>query len=391
MKRAYRYRFYPTDEQREMLARTFGCVRYVYNWALRRRTDAYRDEGVPLGFAALCAELTQLKRGEDAPWLGDVSSVPLQQGLRQQQRAFANFFEKRAAYPRYRRKRGKQSAAYTKSGFRWDGERLFLAKMREPLDIRWSRPLGGEPTSLTVSKDSAGRYFASVLCATPEPDPLPTTEKTAGVDVGLNDLAVTSDGIRSGAPRSLKHGLRRLKRAQQALCRKQKGSKNRAKARLRVARIHARIADKRNDFSHRLSTKLIRENQAIFVEDLAVKDMVRNRKLSRSISDAAWSEFVRQLEYKAEWYGRAFAKVDRWLPSSKMCSDCGHVLDSLPLDVRSWRCPVCASDHDRDVNAARNIRAAGLAAPACGGDVSLMDNPMSVSSPGEAGTYASDG
>ena len=370
-KRAYKYRCYPTDAQAAVLARTFGCARFVYNWGVRQRTDAYYDRHERLGYHETSAALTVLKQQPDTTWLNEVSSVPTQQALRHLDRAFRNFFEGRGKYPAYHKKHGKQAAEYTTSAFKWtaDTRTLILAKMEGPLNIRWSRAFTGVPSTITVSHDTAGRYFVSFLVEE-EIGMLPVLTTTVGVDVGLKDLAVLSTGEKIANPKHLAKSHKRLKRAQQSLCRKVKGSKNRNKARRRVARIHAQIADQRLDGLHKLTTRLIRENQTICVESLAVKNMVRNHSLARAISDAGWGEFVRQLAYKAQWYGRTLVKIDRWYPSSKRCFECGHVLNSLALDVREWTCPECGVCHDRDVNAAKNICAVGLTVRACGEKVS---------------------
>ncbi|MHB9146571.1 MAG: RNA-guided endonuclease InsQ/TnpB family protein [Symbiobacteriia bacterium] len=366
-KRAFRYRVYPAPEQEAILARTFGCVRYVYNWALDLRRTAYWERRSSLSCGDTSAALTVLKRQPDTAWLGEVSSVPLQQTLRHLNRAFQNFFAGRAAYPRFKTRRGKQSAEFTRSGFQWVDGKLHLAKMGEPLDVRWSRHFSGDPTTVTVSKDPAGRYFVSFLVEE-EIAPKPLTLATVGVDLGLKNTVTLSTGEKVGNERFLQRDLGKLARAQQSLSRKQKGSRNRAKARLGVARIMARIADRRRDFLHQLSTRLINENQVICTESLAVKNMMRNHSLARAIGDAGWGELLRQLDYKALWYGRTFVQVDRFYPSSKTCSNpaCGHELKRLDLGVRVWTCPECGVTHDRDVNAARNVRAAGLAVFACG-------------------------
>jgi putative transposase len=361
-KRAFKYRFYPTDEQKRILAQTFGCCRYVYNWALRKKTDAFYKDGVRLYYKDLSASLTDLKKQEETIWLGDVSSVPLQQSLRHLDKAFINFFEGRGKYPKFKKKRNQQSATYADTAFRWDGAHLTLAKMAEPLEIVWSRllPKGSKPSTVTVSKDGADRYFVSILVED-DIEPLPASDQSVGADLGLKDFVILSTGETVGNPTFFTKDEKKLARAQRRLAKKQKGSKNRAKARRKVARIHARIADRRRDFLHKLSTRLIRENQTICVESLAVKNMVQNHKLAKAIHDVGWSEFVSQLEYKAEWYGRNLVKIDKWYPSSKRCFDCGHILDFLSLDIRHWVCPECGVAHDRDVNAAKNIHAAGLA------------------------------
>src|SRR2546428_7491335 len=369
-KRAYQYRFYPTPEQVQVLARTFGCARYVYNWALRLRTDAYYKDQQRIGYNALSARLTLLKQDASHTWLNEVSCVPPQQALRHLEKAFHHFFEGRAKYPTFKKRSGEQSAEYTTSAFKWDGKFLTLAKMDTPLDIHWSCPLpkGCKPTTVTVSKDTAGRSFVSILL---EEDikPLPVVNKQVGLDLGLKSMVITSDGQTHGNPKFFHQDEKKLAKAQRRLAKKKKGSQNRAKARVKVARIHAQIADRRRDSQHQLSTHIIRENPVVCVESLQVKNMVTNHCLAQAISDVGWSEFVRQLEYKAAWYGRTLVKIDKWYPSSKRCFDCGHLLDSLTLDVRSWTCPECGVVHDRDINAAKNILAAGLAVTACGESV----------------------
>jgi putative transposase len=244
---------------------------------------------------------------------------------------------------------------------------LTLAKMDAPLVIRWSRPLpeGARPSTVTVSCDTAGRYFVSMLVEA-EIVPLPAATQHVGLDLGLHDAVVLDTGEKVGNPRFFRKDEQRLAQTQRRLAKKQRGSKNWEKARRKVARVHARIMDRRRDFLHKLSTRLIRENQTICVESLRVKAMVRNPTLAKAIHDVGWGEFVRQLSYKAVWYGRTFVAIDKWYPSSKRCFDCGHVLGSLSLETRRWTCPHCGSVHDRDVNAAKNVLAAGLAVSACG-------------------------
>jgi putative transposase len=246
---------------------------------------------------------------------------------------------------------------------------LKLAKCDVPLDIRWSQPLPAAPTTVTVSKDQAGRYFVSCLCEF-EPTLLPVTDKKAGIDVGIKDLFVTSDGFKSGNPRYTAQHAAKLAKYQRRLAKKKFGSKNRLKAKRNVARVHAKISDCRSDNLHKLSRRLINENQVICAENLAVKNMIKNPTLAKHIADASWGEFTRQLAYKAHWAGRTYVEIDRFFPSSKCCNGCGFVKANMPLDVRSWECPECGATHDRDVNAARNILAAGLAVLAFGENVS---------------------
>jgi putative transposase len=367
-KRAFKYRWYPTPEQKHMLAQTFGCARFVYNWALRKRTDAYYKDGKRIYYSDTSTMLTDLKKQEAYTWLNEVSCVPTQQSLRHLDKAFMNFFKGQAKYPQFKKKRHQQSAEYTTSAFKWSNGQLTLAKMTEPLAIRWSRPLpkGSKPSTVTVSKDASDRYFVSILVEE-EIAHLEPVEQTVGADLGLKDFVILSTGEKVGNPHFFVKDEKKLAKAQRHHAKKQKGSKNRAKAAKKVARIHARIADRRRDFLHKLSTRLIRENQTVCVESLAVKNMVKNHTLAKAIHDVGWSEFVSQLEYKATWYGRNVVKIDRFYPSSKRCSACGHILDSLSLDVRQWTCPECGTVHDRDINAAQNVHAVGLTVfEACG-------------------------
>ena len=365
IKKAYRFRFYPTVEQEQQLAHTFGCVRFVYNWALRLRSDAWYNESKRIGYHESSSALTALKKDPDLSWLNDVSCVPTQQTLRHLQTSFKNFWEGRADYPAFKKKRGYQSAEYTRSAFKWNDGKLTLARHKEPLNIRWSREIPDKPTTVTVSKDPAGRYFVSLLCSE-ETETLPASKNSVGIDLGIKDSIATSEGVKSGNPKYTNQYETKLAKYQRRLSKKQKGSANFRKAKLKVAKVHAKIADSRKDFQHKLTTKLIKENQLVSVESLQVKNMVKNPGLAKAISDCGWRELVRQLEYKAAWYGRTLVKIDKWCPSSKRCSCCGYTLERLDLSVRSWECPECSSVHDRDTNAAVNVLAAGQAVLACG-------------------------
>ena len=369
VKRAFKFRFYPSPEQAAELTRTFGCVRLVYNMALQARTQAWTLHQERVSYNATSALLTGWKQTEELAFLNEVSSVPLQQALRHLQGAFTNFWAKRARYPTFKsKKRSRRSAEYTTSAFRWRDGRLTLAKMAEPLDIVWSRPLpeGATPSTVTVSQDRAGRWFVSLLCDDRiEQNP---AAGAVGIDAGLDSLLALSTGEKITNPRHERADRKRLARAQRTMARKEKGSANRAKARVKVARVHARITDRRRDHLHKLTTRLVRENQTIVIEDLTVRNMVKNHSLARAISDAAWRQFRTMLEYKAAWHNRTLVVVDRWFPSSKLCSVCSALAERMPLNVRTWTCQ-CDAVHDRDVNAARNILAAGLAVTACGGGV----------------------
>src|SRR5262249_26415950 len=376
---AYRCRAYPDDAQQAMLNRTFGCVRLVWNSTLAARHERYAADGNGTRYADTDRALTAMKKAPEWAFLTEVSSVPLQQALRHQHAAFQAFFAGRARYPRFKSYRGKQSATYTRSAFRMRGGALWLAKTDAPLPFVWTWPRVEvarlDPTSVTVTREPAGRWFVTFNVDVPDPVPLPPMGQSVGVDLGLADLAVLSTGEKIPHPRDWERHERNLKRWQRRVARCQKGSKNRAKARVKAARAHARVTDARRDFLHKLSTRLVRENDQIAVEDLQVRNMVRNRHLARAISCSGWAGLRRMLEYKAQRAGRTVLAVDRWCPSSKTCSACGHLLAVLSLSTRTWRCPSCGTRHDRDINAAKNILAAGLAAgatdstDACGGTV----------------------
>jgi len=371
VKRAYKYRFYPSPGQADLLNRTFGCVRYVWNRALAERSRAWTQEQKRVTFADTCRMLTTWKADPETAWLYEVSNVALQQGLQHLQQAYVNFWGKRAKYPAFKSKhKSKASATFTTSGFRYKDGQVFLAKMTGPLDIRWSRPLpdGAEPSTVTVSRDAAGRWHISILVEETIRQH-PATDSAVGIDVGITTLLALSTGEKIANPRHERRDRVRLAKAQRAMARKQKGSANREKARRRVARVHARITDRRSDHLHKLSTRVIRENQTVIIEDLSVRNMVRNHSLARAISDASWSELRRMLEYKADWYGRTVIAVDRFYPSSKTCSACGVITAKMPLSIREWECAACGAHHDRDVNAAKNVLAAGLAVIACGDGV----------------------
>lgn len=370
----YRYRFYPTLKQVCLLRRTFGCVRAVYNRALTEREAAWRERGERIPFSEMSRRLPTWKA--EWLWLAEVSAVPIQQALRHLESGYARFFKGHGRKPTFKTRNGHQSASFMKTAFRWQDGRLWLAKMAEPLAIRWSRPLPGKPTSVTISLDPAGRWFVAFQVQVEPPAPPVPLRAAIGIDLGLATLAVPSHGDSIANPRWMRQRQAALRRAQRALSRKRRGSSNREKARTKVALLHARVADARRDHHHKLSTTWIRENQAIHVETLNVRGLGRTR-LARSILDASWGSLLTMLRYKATWYGRDFVAIDRFYPSTRMCSACGVVGEKQPLHVRSWTCDACGVSHDRDVNAAHNILAAGHAvragsgapAMACGGEI----------------------
>ncbi|MEW2385677.1 transposase [Micromonospora sp. NPDC047707] len=369
MQLRYNYRVYPDAAQREALARSFGCARVVFNDALRVRQEA-RAEGLPyVSDGDLSKQvITQAKTTPQRAWLGEVSAVVLQQALADLNTAYRNFFAsvtgkrkgRKVAPPRFRSRKDNRQAIRFTANARFkvlDNGRLRLPKIGD-LDVRWSRELPADPSSVTLVKDAAGRYFASFVVTTTD-EPLPEVDSEIGVDLGLTHFAVLSDGTKVAAPKFLRRAARKLKRLQQDLSRKQRGSQNRKKAVVKVARAHARVTDTRRDWQHKLSTAIIRDNQAVYVEDLCVVGLGRTR-LATSVHDAGWASFTAMLEYKAARYGRTFARVDRFFPSTRMCSDCGRINEKIALNVRSWDCP-CGAAHDRDVNAAINVLAAGRA------------------------------
>ena len=373
MRTAYRCRAYPDPAQQAVLNRTFGCVRKVWNDTLNARQQRYATERKATSYAQTDRALTAMKTDPALAFLNEVSSVPLQQTLRHQHQAFTAFFAKRARYPRFKSRYARQSAHYTRSAFTMGDGELHLAKTSGPLRFRWSWPnvdvAALNPSMVVVSREPDGRWYVTFATDTEVPERLPLAGRAVGVDLGIKDFAVSSDGEKIANPRHLERKARDLARYQRRLARCQKGSANRAKAKAKAARAYRKIRDARRDFVHRASTRLVRGNDVIVIEDLNVRGMVRNRNLARAISDCGWGEFRRQLDYKCQRYGRQLVVIDRWHPSTKTCSTCGHLLAELSLSTRTWQCPSCGTRHDRDINAAKNILAAGQAVTACGADV----------------------
>lgn len=371
---AYKYRFYPTPDQAELLAKTFGCSRFVYNYMLNIRTNGWYNRE-RIGYLTTSKALTKIKAMPEYSWLKDVSSVPLQQSLRHLQSAFERFFAKQAKYPTFKKKTGKQSAEFTRSAFRFypKTKSLTLAKMLKPLNIRWSRKLPFNPLTVTISKDFSGRYFIS-FSGEVNIKPLPKNENAVGIDFGLKHFAVTSDNNFFQHPKFLKKAKPRLKILQQRLSRQTKQGKNWTKTKLQIAKLHARITDSRKDFLHKFTTQMIQQYGYIVTEDLAICNMVKNHCLAESISDSSWSEATRQLSYKSQWYGRTYTKINRFFPSSKRCSVCGYVLNHLDLSTREWICPNCQTVHNRDLNASKNILAVGHTATIYGQGIRLPKN-----------------
>lgn len=404
MRTAYKVRAYPDPEQATQLGRTFGCVRLVWNKTLSERHRAYHAHGVKTSYKETDAALTGWKKTEDLAFLSEVSSVPLQQTLRHQHTAYQNFFAGRARYPRFKSRNSRQSAHYTRSAFRLRGGKLTLAKHAAPLDFVWSWDDididSLNPTMAIVSREPDGRWYVTFAVDTDDPEPAEPTGNAVGVDLGVSDFAVLSNGEKIANPRHFDRKARNLARYQRHMARKQRGSCNRRKAKAKVARAHRKIRNARQDFLHRTSTRLVRDNDMIAIEDLNVAGMTASARgtvdkpgrnvrakagLNRAVADAALGEFRRQLEYKAQRAGKTVVVIDRWYPSSKTCSECGHLLSNLKLSVRAWSCPDCGTRHDRDINAAKNILAAGRAVAgenpgdACGAGVSLQGSSLQQS------------
>lgn len=364
LKQRYRYRLYPTSSQATRLAQLFGCTRVVWNDALAECKKLYEAGQKYPGSAALMRALTATKKTPERAWLAAVSSVPLQQSLRDLDVAFRNFFSSmtgkrkgpKVRMPRFKKRTNTQSARFNPNAFKLVGK-LRLAKVGD-IKVRWSRQLPAEPSSVTVIKDAAGRYFASFVVDVGL-EPLPWVTRSCGVDLGIATFATLDSGEKIDAPKPLKQYLKKLGRLQKALSRCEKGSNRRRAALLKVAKVHARIKDIRTDFLHQLSTKLIRENQSISIEDLNVSGMMKNRKLAKAISDLGWRQFRTMLEAKAARYGREVQVISRWEPTSQTCSSCGHRAGRKKLSIREWQCLSCGVFHDRDVNAAVNIKVAG--------------------------------
>lgn len=378
MIKATKVRIYPTPDQADFLNQQFGAVRFTYNKALHIISSQYRRHGLKLKAKKdLKPLLAVAKKSRKYHWLKGFDSIALQQACINLDKAFQNFFDPKlpARYPRFKRKHGKQSSYHCTSisaGDSW----IKLPKMK-PIKARIHRELTGQLKSITLSRTATGKYYASLLTedGLEAPAPAQTVDTVLGVDVGLTHLAIDSEGNKTANPRFLKRAQANLRGKQKALSRCQKGSKGRAKAQLLVARAHERLANTRADFQHNLSRQFIDENQAVAVETLKVKNLLKNRKLAKHIADASWFSLIQKLEYKAKAQGKHLVKIDQWFASSKTCSCCAHKVDSLPLEVRFWTCPICHTEHDRDVNAAINIRqqgiiklrAEGLSVPANGG------------------------
>jgi putative transposase len=359
---AVQVRLYPTKEQEILLAQTFGCSRWWWNYALNKSIETYKETGKGLGQVALNSLLPKLKKAEDTAWLADCYSQVLQATTLNLTTAYKNFFEKRAGFPKFKSKQGKQSIKYPQNVKIVDGNVKLPGQIGE-IKAKIHRLIEGKIKTVTISKTPSGKYLASILTEREGENPTLTCGKIYGIDLGLKHFAVVTDGEKVSKydnPKHLAKHEKNLKRKQKKLARKQQGSNSRYKYRKVVAKVYERVSNSRQDFLHKLSYKLVSDSQAVIVEDLHVKGMVRNRKLAKAISDVGWGTFTNFLAYKLERKGGKLIEIDRWFPSSKLCSNCFYQMNEMPLDVREWTCPHCGTHHDRDGNAAINIRALGI-------------------------------
>jgi putative transposase len=370
MYRGFRFRFYPNKEQEILLRKSLGCVRFVWNYFLDKRQTLWRQENKGMTYYDMAGELTQLKKQEEYSWLSEVSIIALRYGIYGLDETYKKFFKGKCGYPNFKKKLGHNSLNLDTNAFKFKNDKLFIAKNKQPLKVVLHRqlPQDFEIKNIQILLSPSGKWYVSMNCEDHSILPLPPSQNQIGIDLGITTFATTSNGDKIKSP-DLKKEYQKLKKLQRKLSKKQKGSNNRYKARLKVARQYEKITNIRSNFHHQVSRKLVNENQVIVLEDLKIKNMVKNRKLSRAISEQGWYQFRMFLEYKCNWYGRELIIINQWYPSSKTCSSCGSIQTKMPLNVREWTCPDCGLVHDRDINAAKNILAVGTTVSACGDSV----------------------
>ena len=353
--KAFKFRIYPDKETAKLLDQWFGQARFVWNYYLNQRTLTYKNTGKGLSYAAANAkDLTQLKKQPEYEWLSGCPSQALQQTLKHLDSAFKDFFNRGKGYPRFKSKKFSNNSLHFPQGFKILDKHIVIPKVKKPIKIKFHQQIQGEIRSVVVSKTPSGHYYASIL-TNYELDKLPKTKEQIGIDLGIKHFLITSNGNKYNMPHFINKSQSKLTKLQRKLSKKKKGSNNRDKVRLKIAKLQEHIANQRKDFLHKLSTKLIRQYDLIATETLCVKGMIKNHKLAKHIANASWSTFLTMLEYKAKWYGRKIVKLDKFFPSSKMCNNCGYIKEDLKLSDRTITCPRCAQTYDRDVNAAKNI------------------------------------
>ena len=368
MHKAFKFRLLPTKEQEILLAKHFGCSRFIYNHFLSEKQKHYLENKSTLNFNQCAADLVKKKKDEEFQWLKEVNSQVLISTLMNLETAYGNFFRKKAKFPKFKSKKNKNSFQIPQHISLKTSNTIQVPKFKEGLKFVRHRELKGQIKSATISKNPSGKYYISILCVVEKPTKYKKTGKNIGIDLGLKDFIITSEGQRYCNPKFIRKYERKLAKKQRILSRKEKGSKGRNKARLSVAKVHEKITNSRNDMQHKVSSKLVKDYDLIAIEDLNVKGMVKNHCLAKAISDVAWSGFVSKLKYKAQWYGREVVVIDRFYPSSKTCSCCDHIKETLSLDERTWTCSKCNTIHDRDVNASKNILRRALAIQSSGTD-----------------------